>query len=88
MKDLLKLHMAHLRALFIGLTHTRGVFSHTKTFSSLAYSVATWVVIHQELNNTQSVEMMLVFLGTVGAHNILLRKWAPDKEAEVTEEKK
>lgn len=76
-----------LRDLYTGLTHTDGEFSNTKTFSSLAYAVASWVVIHQELNSTLSVEMMLVYLGTVAGHNVLLRTNLVKKDGNETKGK-
>lgn len=67
-------------ALWCGLVCTDAVFSSTKFFSSVAYSVTTWVVVHQELAGTLSTELVLIYLGVVAGHNTLLRTLRPNKE--------
>lgn len=67
------------RELYDGLTATNGTFSSTKTFSSVAYITATWVIVYLTLYDRISTEILLVYLGTVAGHNVLLRKFSPVK---------
>lgn len=65
--------MKLLISLWQGLTWSDGRMSHTKFWSSVAYAVATWVIIYTTINSGISTELLAIYIGTVAGHNILLR---------------
>lgn len=69
------------RLLWDGLTKEQGNFSHTRTWSSAAYGVALWILIHQELVSKLNTEFGISVLLIVAGHHTLLRlKSAAPKE--------
>lgn len=65
-----------IKNLWIGLTYTHGEFSSTKFFSSVAYGISSWIIIHSELKSTLSTDFFALYLGVVAGHNVLLRTFA------------
>lgn len=47
-----------------------GRFAMSKFWGSVAYAVATWIVIRLTVNEHMTYEILLVYLGTVGSAEV------------------
>jgi hypothetical protein len=54
-------------ALFIYDEH--GNYSHTRFWSSIAYAVASWVIIELTLNKSMSAEYLFTYMAILATHN-------------------
>lgn len=58
----------HLRSLWLLLTHNAdGTASSTKFWQTVAYTVASWIMVHLTLHASMSSEYLLVYLGALTA---------------------
>lgn len=55
--------------LYEGMTHDNGRFSHTRCWSSIAYAVASFVVVKLTILGGMNPEYLLIYLATAGAHH-------------------
>lgn len=47
-----------------------GMVSHTKIWANIAYAVATGIVIHMTLNGQMTGDVLMIYLGIVGASSL------------------
>ncbi len=45
----------------------KGNISHTKLWANVAYAVATFIMVHTALKGTVTWDLLLAYVGTVGA---------------------
>lgn len=57
-----------LQNILKGMFYRGDIFSQTKLWSNVGYSVFTWAIITKVINNTASDELFLIYISVTALH--------------------